>query len=380
MSASNHRRCFFAIFLGISVALVPSPRVSANDEEQVAVRSGLEKKFDATFFGNKTDLSIEATQIRLTRLLKKRIATIDRACGLTEAQIRKLELAGRGAIKQLVEGIAEQKARFLAEERDDLAASRFLYESPEILATRKKIRTGPFDEDSLFEKTLKTVLTPDQATQFAQRPTRAAASNKTITAANANDLVRTAQLQKDVYRITWNPDGKQVALLQYNKPVDVVIPPVDQPVRTFGKEVVAFDYGQDANVVAIADNSDSVTIFDLSNGKERKISTGQRHLNVKFSPDGKTLVTASYSGPQAKLWSPSTGELLKEFDVGRHEGYLTPVFSPDGTLLAVGNRNSTTRLFNVATGKLLHTLDKLMSHELKFDPDGRTLAVVYVDG
>src|SRR5262249_7882451 len=56
------------------------------------------------------------------------------------------------------------------------------------------------------------------------------------------------------------------------------------------------------------------------------------------------------------------------------------VFSPDGMTLAVGNRNSTTRLYEVATGKVLHVLDKPMSHGLKFSPDGKTLAIVYVDG
>jgi WD40 repeat protein len=46
----------------------------------------------------------------------------------------------------------------------------------------------------------------------------------------------------------------------------------------------------------------------------------------------------------------------------------------------VGNRNFTTRLFDASTGELLHILDKKMSHQLKFHPNGKTLAVAYVDG
>src|SRR5262249_53691034 len=52
----------------------------------------------------------------------------------------------------------------------------------------------------------------------------------------------------------------------------------------------------------------------------------------------------------------------------------------DGTLMGVGHRNAVTRVFEVATGKLLHTLPRTMSQELQFSPDGRTLAVGYVDG
>jgi WD40 repeat protein len=61
-------------------------------------------------------------------------------------------------------------------------------------------------------------------------------------------------------------------------------------------------------------------------------------------------------------------------------GGLRPVFSPDGKILAVSNRNYETQLFDVATGKLLHNLGKRMTQEVAFGPDGKTLACGYVDG
>ena len=57
-----------------------------------------------------------AAQVRLSRVLKKRIEATHRSCGLNHSQTRKLELAGRGAIKQLFDSIAEQKQAFLSEE------------------------------------------------------------------------------------------------------------------------------------------------------------------------------------------------------------------------------------------------------------------------
>jgi WD40 repeat protein len=74
-----------------------------------------------------------------------------------------------------------------------------------------------------------------------------------------------------------------------------------------------------------------------------------------------------------------TGKLIRTLE-RTGPGGLTPVFSPDGKTLAVGNRNHETLLFEVATGKWLHTLDKKMTQEIAFSPDGKTLAAGYVDG
>src|SRR5262249_11945889 len=79
-------------------------------------------------------------------------------------------------------------------------------------------------------------------------------------------------------------------------------------------------------------------------------------------------------------WRVEDGRLTRTFDAGPTVGGLTPAFSPDGRLLAIGNRNSTTGIFDVATGDLRFSLPKKWSHELRFSPDGRTLAVVHVAG
>ena len=340
-----------------------------------------EQNFDRTFFDARRDPSVEAAQVRLSRVLKKRIEAIHRSCGLTESQTKKLELAGRVGIKHLTDSIAEQKQAFLSEGRDDLAASRYLYESSEVLALRKKLRDGPFDEDSLFAKTIGNVLNPEQAAKYAKRSALATGSDRTITAANVGDLVRIAEIQKDVYRVAWDRHGKHVGCLEYNKQLDVYLPLADQPVRTIGQgaKVLGFDFGTYADLLATVDSAGNVTVLGFPDGKKFAILTGQRQFSVKFSPDGKTLVTAGY-GTKAYLWSTATREPVREFALGAGDGALTPAFSPDGKILAVGNRNSTAGLFDVATGKLLRTLGRAMSHDLRFDPSGETLAVVYVDG
>jgi WD40 repeat protein len=91
-----------------------------------------------------------------------------------------------------------------------------------------------------------------------------------------------------------------------------------------------------------------------------------------LSPDGKWLAIENsvevatdleVGYCELKLWDTAMGRLARTLE-GSKWGALTPVFSHDGRLLALGNRNYETRLFDVATGKLQHTLPRKMTHEL----------------
>jgi hypothetical protein len=77
------------------------------------------------------------------RVAGAKIQAIHRSRGLNDSQPRKLELVGRGVVKHFIDSIAEQKQAFLSEGRVDRDASRCLFESPEVLALRKKLRDGP---------------------------------------------------------------------------------------------------------------------------------------------------------------------------------------------------------------------------------------------
>jgi WD40 repeat protein len=68
-----------------------------------------------------------------------------------------------------------------------------------------------------------------------------------------------------------------------------------------------------------------------------------------FSPDGKTLATAS-DDDTVKLWDVASRQnvtTLKD-----HEAYVTSVaFSPDGKTLASGSGDKRVKLWNVASRK-----------------------------
>ena len=107
--------------------------------------------------------------------------------------------------------------------------------------------------------------------------------------------------------------------------------------------------------------------------------------SVAFSPDGKTLATASGDGT-VQMWDVATGRLIRNLFVGHTSGVSSRVsvaFSPDGKTLASGGTNGTVRLWNVATGRQIG--NPLTGHtgpvgSLAFSPDGNTLASGSDDG
>ncbi|MBL8820005.1 MAG: WD40 repeat domain-containing protein [Planctomyces sp.] len=119
-------------------------------------------------------------------------------------------------------------------------------------------------------------------------------------------------------------------------------------------------------------------------------------VGLAFSPDGKTLASASYDGT-LKSWDMTTGK--ERATLGEYEGCLGYVaFSPDGKTLATGAIGSPipfpdlgdVRLWDISTGKLQTILkrntDTLLTgaagqdvHSVAFSPDGRTLATMNGD-
>ncbi len=122
-------------------------------------------------------------------------------------------------------------------------------------------------------------------------------------------------------------------------------------------------------------------------------------LTMKFTPDGTRLATGNLD-TTVQLWDTSTGEELivyqkpivegKTWRVSTENGKeivnnpmknerngrpVVLAFSPDATLLACGSEDSTIKLWNTLTGKMIATFTGHFSKvgSLVFSPDGNTL-------
>jgi WD40 repeat protein len=94
-----------------------------------------------------------------------------------------------------------------------------------------------------------------------------------------------------------------------------------------------------------------------SNWAERKLFAGHTDAvtSVAFSPDGTRILTGS-SDKTARLWDVATGKTVATLD-GHTSGVSLVAFSPDGARILTGSWDKTARLWDAATGKMLAPLE-----------------------
>jgi len=109
---------------------------------------------------------------------------------------------------------------------------------------------------------------------------------------------------------------------------------------------------------------------------ELVVQTGhsERVTSVAFSVDGKTLASGGWDNT-IKLWEVATGRELRSLN-GHSQTVSSVAFSVDGKTLASGCGDSTIKLWDLITGQELHTLTghSGVVDEVAFSADGKVLA------
>lgn len=139
----------------------------------------------------------------------------------------------------------------------------------------------------------------------------------------------------------------------------------------------------DGKILAVGGHRNSVSVFDLTNGKKLQDFSGDGGIvaAVAFSPDGKTLAVGG-SSSTIRLWDVPGGRERRKIE-GKELRVDTLAFSPDGKLLATsgGNHTGAIYLWDVGTGK---ELSRIFGHErgtdaIVFSADGKILASIGTD-
>jgi len=154
------------------VPVIPEP----NDDDlaenspapQVRIADGA---FDELVFGK--GLTTEDARSQAAEIVRSKIDAIDKVCDLSDFQIRKLELAGRGDIERLLDDVEVARKRSETYLISDGSFDQIIALASELSKETRplwdKVHSDIYDsESSLFAKTLRNVLTNEQAAKVGR--------------------------------------------------------------------------------------------------------------------------------------------------------------------------------------------------------------------
>jgi WD40 repeat protein len=146
---------------------------------------------------------------------------------------------------------------------------------------------------------------------------------------------------------------------------------------TFRDLPASFD--KDAHRLAFTRDNQTVRIYDVDKCKEiRAITQNARAFlsGIELSPDGRSVFTAQ-TNYQFRLWSVSTGELLRTF-VGHTDWVRVAAYTDDSKLLATASDDGSVRIWNVDRDQAVRTIwpEPGFITEAKFSHDSSMIATV----
>src|SRR6266516_732266 len=162
--------------------------------------------------------------------------------------------------------------------------------------------------------------------------------------------------------------------------------------RGHSKEVYAISWSPDGKLIASGSGDEKVQVWDAASGSNILNYHGHSHKigkglvqAVMWSPDGKYIVSGSWDR-SVRIWDAYTGHTISTYRK-YYEVVEAVAWSPDGKFIASGNRNGIAQVWDVANGKnirnfLGHCVKKanLDVMAVAWSPDSKRVASASWDG
>ncbi|MCT7986284.1 AAA-like domain-containing protein [Laspinema sp. A4] len=191
-----------------------------------------------------------------------------------------------------------------------------------------------------------------------------------------------SKISGPIHRIAISPNRQLIAVTIPNHPLQFWTTTGEKLPLTLphSHPITDVSFSSKAKSVATAEEN-TVKIWRVKDGKLLQTWRGypDQVLSVMFSPNGKTLASAS-SDQRIFVRKTSDGKLIHILE-GHRDRIVAIRFSPDGQLLASASNDRTVRLWRESDGKLLSILQHSSPvTSLNFHPNSQTLATGTADG
>lgn len=137
------------------------------------------------------------------------------------------------------------------------------------------------------------------------------------------------------------------------------------------------------------DNTDTVRLWDVDTGACTSTLSGTPVLCAAFSPDGRRIASTSDDGI-VKMWDAASGTCTSSFQGNKHGFFIQRIrkrthggvaFSPDGRSLLLASGAHEAEVWDTATGRRRLALAGHSSgvYSAAYSPDGCTIATASMD-
>lgn len=203
----------------------------------------------------------------------------------------------------------------------------------------------------------------------------------------SHQLLKTMQGHRDcIYSIAWSPDGKLIASASYDRAIklwDVASGTEAKNLQDHIDAVFAVAFSPDGKRLASASQDRTVKIWDVATGKRLyTLSDALDGLtSLAFSPSGDQIAAAGYD-KTIYIWSLGADEgLLTRSLIADEDSLLSLVWSPDGKTIVTASADGAINFRNTRLD-LMEAIDRQPDwvDAMDMSSDGKRLAAGRYNG